>query len=435
MLGLVNEQGFEPVTFTGLAAVFVQTSGSVEVIAGGSGNSTNINVSEGYVGELDLTSGSPVDPVYLVYASSGLTIDPLFQPQSVTLDGTNGNDQITVTGISPALASVNLNAGDLSFDIVPGDVSNLTIDGGNGNDMLMVNSLANSIAIPIAYDGGSGNNEIELAGGSVLSDTYTPGAGAGAGQSLLTFLDDSIESVAFTNVSPAGGQPAVYDYVNGPLTIDAPPGNNSIDYTFSGPNPEDAVVSVNSLAAIDFSGRTTLSIDGGTGIDAFYYTNGISLDAVADGVTLFSANAKSSLVYDAASATATPIITPDFNFSGTIASGADELAFVDIPNITVDGGNEPGVGLDIEPSNTNFPYGSYTVTSGAALTTELSTENRSFSATRWLPSQPLPTPTSTLTGTALNLALSPRWRLLPHLKATSPIIPFPNPTSSSPAMF
>ncbi len=124
------------------------------------------------------------------------------------------------------------------------------------------------MTVPIFYNSASpGASSLTLTGGTATSDTYTPGPGAGQGNDTLVFPGGT-QSVTFTGLSP------VMDTVSGPLTVTGTSGNDAISY---GPGSVDAAhdgkVSVNSLESIEFTNKTSLTLNTGTGKDAVSVNN------------------------------------------------------------------------------------------------------------------------------------------------------------------
>jgi hypothetical protein len=160
-------------------------------------------------------------------AAGGFSIDPFIGSNPLTVNGTAGDDAISV---APAGTSTRITVGALlPVNTVTADTS-LVIAGSLGNDNLTVDSTAGPVTIPITYDGGSGSNSLTFAGGSATADTYTPGPQAGSGLQTLNFAT-GVESVHFTNLAP------VYDLVSGPLVVNGTNADDAINYTQGGPIP------------------------------------------------------------------------------------------------------------------------------------------------------------------------------------------------------
>jgi Ca2+-binding RTX toxin-like protein len=90
---------------------------------------------------------------------------------TVTVNGTGGNDQITVTNVGSTITVTGLSEQVTLANAEAGDL--LTIKGGNGNDTINAGSLAPSV-IGLTIDGGAGNDTIT---GSQGNDTLIGGDG------------------------------------------------------------------------------------------------------------------------------------------------------------------------------------------------------------------------------------------------------------------
>ena len=135
------------------------------------------------------------------------------------------------------------------------DTQKLVIDDGLGSDDLTVDSSANPFPIPIIDKGNQ--SSLTLTGGTATADVYTPGPAAGAGTSAIV-IGGVTQMVAFTGLAP------VLDTVAGPLTVTGTAANDVINYG-PGSTATNGLVTVGSFESIEFSNKTTLSLDGGLG--------------------------------------------------------------------------------------------------------------------------------------------------------------------------
>ena len=130
----------------------------------------------------------------------------------------------------------------------------------------------------IHYDGGTGDNSLELlqtGGPTQTSDTYTVITNPGQGSDVIVGAAGT-QSVFFQNLAP------VYDNVPAPLTVVGTPSNNTINYE-QGPNSGNAaapyngdstgLVTVDNFEALEFSHKTTLTLQGQNGDDTFVINN------------------------------------------------------------------------------------------------------------------------------------------------------------------
>ncbi len=131
----------------------------------------------------------------------------------------------------------------------------IDVQGLAGNDSLTVDSTNGAISIPINFDGGDDADSLTLTGGTATSDTYSPGPNPGQGTSAIV-IGGVTQTVSFTNLEP------VLDLVGGPLVVNATDAGNAIDYR-QGSVAANGLVSIDSQETIEFSNKTTLTINHG----------------------------------------------------------------------------------------------------------------------------------------------------------------------------
>ncbi len=254
----ISSTGTNPVTFSGIKKLNETSSGagSTLSILGTTGPDTISYTPTGTTAGLVTLAGSDMTTTFAGVQST-FTINPVGGGDTVTVNGTAANDAIAATGAATPTVQVN---GLKTVSLVAANVNSLVINGGAGSDTLTVNSAAAPFSIPITYDGGgSGSDSLTLTGGTALSDVYTPGPGIGAGSNVLTF-GAGIERVYFKNLSP------VLDLVAGPLTVNGTNADNAINYT-QGSVAANGLVSIDNFESIEFSNKTTLTINAGAGND------------------------------------------------------------------------------------------------------------------------------------------------------------------------
>ena len=185
----------------------------------------------------------------------------------LTIDGTGGNDQITlsVDASDKTLLDVNVN-GVLEATPAAADVNQIQVNALDADDTLTVD-VTNGNPIPaggISYDGGNGFDSLAVTGSAAAATVYSPTAGGGtlaitSGGSTGTITAANIEPVLDT--APAGT-----------LTVNGTAGNDSIAYTV-GSTAANGMVAVNNFEPIEFSNKTTLIIDTGAGTDRVSFNN------------------------------------------------------------------------------------------------------------------------------------------------------------------
>ena len=138
-----------------------------------------------------------------------------------------------------------------------------------GNDVLTVDAGTGANASTIHYDGGGGRSSLQLLEGpgsvDATADLYSVGATPGSGVSDLT-IGGNHQLVYFTDLAP------VLDLVAGPLVVNGTDAANAIDYRV-GSVATNGLVSIDNQESIEFSNKTTLTLNGLAGSDEFNLNN------------------------------------------------------------------------------------------------------------------------------------------------------------------
>ncbi len=238
--------------------------------------------------------------------------------------GTSGNDTLALTPTGSASAS-------MTFDGSPAysfsNINQFTFNSGAGNDLMTVDDSQSLLGLSggIQYDGGTGSNSLQLlqtGGTAETSDTYSVFANPGQGSDVITGPGGT-QTINFQNLAP------VYDNVPAPLTVVGSASNNTINYE-AGPNSGNSsapyngdstgMVTVDNFESLEFSHKTTLTLQGGNGDDTFAINNSttptgltaISVDGQAGSNTLV-VDAKNQVVQSSmitAAQVNIPVATP-----------------------------------------------------------------------------------------------------------------------------
>ncbi len=198
------------------------------------------------------------------FASTGqIALDSV---SNVTVNAPGGNDLLTVN--SPAVGQTQVVGSSSGVAMVPlllTNVGDLIINTGAGDDHLTVDSTNRLIAVPIFFNAGTGLNGMTLSGGIATSDAYGVGPDNGSGTSVIS--DGVItQAVIFSGLSP------VLDLVAGPLTVNGTAADNAINYT-QGSVATNGLVTIDNFESIEFSNKTTLTLNGGAGSDTINVNN------------------------------------------------------------------------------------------------------------------------------------------------------------------
>ncbi len=334
--GTLTSTGANPITFLGVGTINLNTNGGTLLVDGTAGDdSLTYTPATASAGSISLDSKPAPIINFTGAAAGGLTIDPLGGNNSVSVVGTTSSDMIVATAGATPTVQVN---GLEMLKLVAANTQSLSILAGLGDDNLKVDSTAGAFTIPITYDGGGGSNSLTLLGGTATSDTYTASTTAGAGSSVLV-IGGVTETVNFLNLTP------VFDSVAGPLVVDANNASNAITYQKGDtpamvPSNAWGQVAVDASEPINFTGKTTLTINGLGGTD----TISLGDPATPTGLTAITVNgsnptASDTLVVNGAAGTADSfVVIPTGIGAGTVSdTGAPGVTFAGIGSLSIVG--------------------------------------------------------------------------------------------------
>ena len=158
-------------------------------------------------------------------------------------------------------------------------VESLALLGRSGSDTFVideVNGLLGGLSNPpgpsstilrsgIIVDGGDGSDRLEFAGTAAVTATHSPGPNPGEGFVTHAIAADS-QLVHFYNLEP------VFDPVPGALIVNANHADNAINYT-QGSIADNGLVSIDAQETIEFTNKSTLTINAGAGSDTINLNN------------------------------------------------------------------------------------------------------------------------------------------------------------------
>ncbi|MCO6453692.1 MAG: CHRD domain-containing protein [Pirellulaceae bacterium] len=203
---------------------------------------------------------------------------------TILLSGTTGADifNLSLSATGQLIATVNglttTYANLIGGPIATSGVEQILVQGLAGDDTLTVDSTNGAIPIPINYEGGNNADFLTLTGGVATSNTYQVGPGVGEGTSTIV-IGGVTQVVRFSNLEP------VLDLVGGPLAVYGTNADNAINYTQGGV-AANGLVSVDGFETIEFSNKTTLSINALAGSDTINLHN----PATPTGLTAITVN-------------------------------------------------------------------------------------------------------------------------------------------------
>ena len=190
---------------------------------------------------------------------------------TILVAGTTGNDTIALSLNAAGQLVVTVNGLTTTYGnfvggpIASSGIEQLLVQGSAGNDTLSVDSTNGAIPILINFDGGNNADTLTLTGGVATSDTYEVGPNTDQGTSTIV-IGGVTQVVRFNALEP------VFDLVAGPLTVVATDADNAINYTQGGV-AANGLVSIDGFETIEFSNKTTLTIDALAGSDTINLNN------------------------------------------------------------------------------------------------------------------------------------------------------------------
>ena len=248
--GVVSVSGI-PVAMNGNDGNDTLTGGATnDVLDGGAGSDTFIG--NGGTDNIGGGAGSSVGDTILVGGTSGADVISLAANAS-------GHVVATINGL--ATTYTNFLGGALSTS----GIEEILVDGQSGKDGLTVDSTSGAIPVPITYDGGANNDLLTLTGGTATASTYNPGPGGGDGEHSLV-IGGVTQTVSFTGLEP------VVDLVTGPLVVNASNADNAINYS-QGSVAANGLVSIDNFETIEFSNKSSLTINALAGSDTINLNN------------------------------------------------------------------------------------------------------------------------------------------------------------------
>jgi Ca2+-binding RTX toxin-like protein len=277
----ISANGERATVFRNVGAVTMDLNGVERIELAAKGSADNIVVN-------DLT-GTDVKQVAIDLAGNGAGDG---QPDTVTVNGTGGNDRINVA-ISGASVVVKGLSAQVTIDGAEASNDSLVINGLSGNDSINASALAAG-RINLVIDGGAGNDTIigsrgndKLIGGEG-NDVVTGGAGndvamLGAGDDRFIWNQgdgsdvvegqDGVDTLEFngscadeTITVAANGDRVLLARDVGSVTMDI----NGVENTVIDADGGDDTISASQLSA----GLTQLTIDGGDGNDRIIGSRG-----------------------------------------------------------------------------------------------------------------------------------------------------------------
>jgi Ca2+-binding RTX toxin-like protein len=297
-----------------------------DTLEGGSGN----NILDGGAGDDVFVGNGGTDSI------SGGSGSPF--GDAILLPGTAGNDtfNLTMNATGHLLATVNgvtttyQNPGGSAISVA--GIELISVQGLAGNDALTVNSATGAVPIPVNFAGGENIDSLNLTGGTATANSYTAGPLVDQGISQVV-IGGVTQTVSFSSIEP------MIDLIAGPFTVNGNNANNAINYT-QGSIAANGFVSVDNFETVEFSNKTTLTINGHSGDDVINLNN----SATPTGLTGITVNGNDPTASDTLIVNGTSgNNTIGFNPSATIGAGSiainaiPAVTFTTMENVVIDG--------------------------------------------------------------------------------------------------
>ena len=320
---LNGDSGNDRFVFENAGTLTFNPSGvTANAIVGGTGSDTIEGDDDG--SEIRITGA---DQGTLTGKTSGLATGTDFI-EIENVAGGDGADTITIESAGMLSGSITGGAGGDTIAIQNGAQVAGTISGDAGDDLLTVDFLG-GYARTLAFNGGTGNDDIRLTGGGAGAvGVYNVGPTADAGQ--LTTTLGGTQTVNFTGLEP------IEDLqVLNTLTINASSASNTINVQ-NAPTAGQTEVNFNgAFELICFASKTSVIINAGGGNDTVNLNN----PTPATGLATLTINGDAG--NDTVNALAAmPSVTVNVN------GGADNDAVVFSNGISISGTVDGGSGTD-----------------------------------------------------------------------------------------
>ena len=190
---------------------------------------------------------------------------------AILATGTGGNDVFNLAlNASGHLVAVVNGLSTTYQNFIGGAASTsgvelIRVQGLAGADTLTVDSSNGAVSIPINFAGGENVDSLNLTGGAATSNTYTAGPLVDQGLSQVV-IGGVTQTISFTSIEP------MIDLIAGPFTVNGNNANNVINYT-QGSVAANGLVSIDNFETVEFSNKTTLTINGLAGSDQISLAN------------------------------------------------------------------------------------------------------------------------------------------------------------------
>ena len=248
---------------------------------------------------------------------------------TLLVEGTAGDDTISLGLNASGALVVTINGTTTTYTnsvggpIETAGIDRVAVNTYDGDDTLAIDDTYDILpfASGVDFDGGTGYDTLNLAGGFAFLTSYYVGPFTGQGEHVL-LAPSGVQNVRFENVEPVVDTVSAYQ-----LSVFGTDGNNAINYR-QGTNPANGLVTVDTIQAIEFANKSQLAIQGQAGDDTINLNNatvptGLTAIQIAGGDTTVG----DTLIVNGTSGQDTITYTPTAANAATI-TGAGPLAVV-----------------------------------------------------------------------------------------------------------
>jgi hypothetical protein len=328
--------GLPTIDLSGIEVVNLDTATGNLTVNGTSGNdSAVVSPTGAAAATVQMNAVSPV--VYASNIGTTFLVDLLGGSDSLTVNGTESGNAITVTPVSVAVDSFK--------KVTYSHTENLVVNGLAGDDTFSVTATGTSPTIRL--NGGDplapGSDTLVLGGTINVADTYaiTPGTDSQSGVAVVNIAGDGASTVSFTGIEAItinGGGGTGSDQ----LTVNGTGGDNAIDFDGTG--------AAAAIAQVDGGPTITVSAFGSTGGAGTFTLNGLGGSDVitvtpdglgsAEGITVNARypRSKAAVYVNGTSGDDSIAVTTTSTTTGRVTVGSSAPVTVNSPNyLTVNG--------------------------------------------------------------------------------------------------
>ncbi|MGA2501219.1 MAG: hypothetical protein ABSH20_26060, partial [Tepidisphaeraceae bacterium] len=265
--------------------------------------------------------------------TGAFTLDPGTGANTVTVNGTTGNDVINVVrGATATTSTVQVNPTTQTVSLVTADTQSLVVNTGAGTDVVNVSGTSGPASLTVNGGATPRTDTLNVSNGVAGTTTIVPGTTPDAGTVQTNTTDGNVAFTGMRLVSvlgfgPAAGNTLVANGTNGPNTLALQRLGGS------------DTVWVDSQAPVIFSAFGTVTLNGLFGDDKFnVYPVGLSANVTAINVNGGDPTASDSLIVNGSAAADAINFKPTAPDAGSVTiTGSAPVNFATTEAVTING--------------------------------------------------------------------------------------------------